>query len=393
MIIVFISILLLLEFLIRIITFFLKKDFQWIINRANLLNVPNTNSLNKFFDNSFQEHLGWKRKKNHYGLDYTNEGNSSYRISSNGSRCDRKVNKKKQIYVFGDSFAFGRMVDNYETWASYLGSISKYNFINFGVGNYGLDQSFLLFKDTLKKNDIKQVVFLVVPETIARIHSYWKNLYEFGNFFAFKPKFKLDQFNNLSLIKNLIKDKKNFNNLESKFNLIIKEDIFYNLNYKKKMFNNFYLLTFISNFNYYSKIFYFLFLKNLTNDISFKKKAFNIVLQNNFDIYQMLYTKKEYNFLLKKLIYLINQYTRKNNIKSSIFIVPQKIDLINYQKLKHKFFFKNINLKNVFDLTDEIYNYNLKNPNSLFRDGSLGAHLSPSGNKILGRIIKRYLKI
>ena len=61
------------------------------------------------------------------------------------------------------------------------------NVHNYGVGNYGLDQSFLKYLKLKKKVKGKIVIFNFVPETIARINSYWKHYREFGNVMAFKP--------------------------------------------------------------------------------------------------------------------------------------------------------------------------------------------------------------
>ena len=68
----------------------------------------------------------------------------------------------------------------------------KTNIKNYGVGNYGLDQSYLRY--TKNKNDkAKVVIFAVGPETIRRNLSLWKHYYEFGNIFYFKPAYLLDK--------------------------------------------------------------------------------------------------------------------------------------------------------------------------------------------------------
>ena len=70
---------------------------------------------------------------------------------------------------------------------------------NYGVGNYGLDQSFLKYIRYEKKFSNKIVIFNVVPETIAN-HSIWKHYREFGNIYAFKPIFDFDH-HDIKLIK------------------------------------------------------------------------------------------------------------------------------------------------------------------------------------------------
>ena len=81
-------------------------------------------------------------------------------------------------------------MNNDETWECFLEKFINEGVKNYGVGNYGLDQSFLKY---LKKKILKKeiIIFNVVPETIARIRSYWKHYREFGNTLAFKPVVKI----------------------------------------------------------------------------------------------------------------------------------------------------------------------------------------------------------
>ena len=58
---------------------------------------------------------------------------------------------KKKIYdfaTFGDSFVFCRYVKNDETWQEQLSKLNISNGLNFGVGNYGLDQTYLKYTNT-----------------------------------------------------------------------------------------------------------------------------------------------------------------------------------------------------------------------------------------------------
>ena len=64
-------------------------------------------------------------------------------------------------------------------------------------------------------NNDKIIIFNVVPETIARINSYWKHYREFGNIHGFKPILKIKK-DKLTILK--VKIKKNAKNIEkSKF--------------------------------------------------------------------------------------------------------------------------------------------------------------------------------
>ena len=103
----------------------------------------NKSRFEKFLKNSFDKYLGWDRKATTRGFEISNR-KTTFKINQIGSR-GKKVYKKDKISVFGDSFAFCRYVNDDETWQSNLSKKYKNNILNFGVGNYGLDQAFLKY--------------------------------------------------------------------------------------------------------------------------------------------------------------------------------------------------------------------------------------------------------
>ena len=147
----------------------------------------------------------------------TQSGLKKFSINKNGERSTPGFNKKNgKISVYGDSFAFCRLVGNKETWPYHLSKLLNEKVSNFGVGNYGIDQSLLKLKQKNYPNTCEIVMIAVVPETIVRIKSQWKHFFEYGNILAFKPRFKLfkkfkaitlqfrmkDFYNSTDLIKN-----------------------------------------------------------------------------------------------------------------------------------------------------------------------------------------------
>ena len=163
----------------------LLKDFQWIITSDD--EYPNLDSkgLKRFLLKSYDAKLGWVRKKNSKGMEKGEKGLVSFKIDKYGSR----LNSNNLIYTptiacFGDSYAFCRQVDNDETWEYYISDFLKTGVFNFGVGNYGLDQALIRYKNTNLPSSIDTVIMAVVPETICRIQSYWKHYLEFGNTFC-----------------------------------------------------------------------------------------------------------------------------------------------------------------------------------------------------------------
>ena len=203
-----------------------------------------------------------------------------------GNRGVSRFSSNK-ISVFGDSFAFCRYVNDDETWENFLEKKIKSNVYNYGVGNYGIDQSFLKYIRYNKKLKNKIVIFNVVPETIARISSYWKHYREFGNIMAFKPVYLLKN-HKLILKKNLLKkglpqEKKIYKIL----NEVKKYDFFYKKKFLKNIFKFPYIFSFLMNF----------------------KK--NILLFNNLILYK--FTKK--NFFTIKPYQKYFRKTLNNRIK------------------------------------------------------------------------------
>ena len=71
--------------------------------------------------------------------------------------------------------------------------MTQTNVLNFGVGNYGMDQAYLRLKREYDKNRTEIVILAVVPETIVRVLNVYKHYYEYGNTFGFKPRFILSK--------------------------------------------------------------------------------------------------------------------------------------------------------------------------------------------------------
>ena len=109
-----ILILILLEVVVTLLFFWLKKDFQWLISKNDEDPIFNKSKFDKFLKNSFDKYLGWDRKANSRGFELSNR-KTTFKINHIGSR-GKKVYKKDRISVFGDSFAFCRYVNDHETW-------------------------------------------------------------------------------------------------------------------------------------------------------------------------------------------------------------------------------------------------------------------------------------
>lgn len=378
---------LILEFFLILIVKILKKDFQWLINSDDELPKFSYKKLGKFYKNSYDSLLGWDRKKNSFGFEL-GEKKTFFKISKNGYRGIAKY-KKTAVTVFGDSFAFCRYVNDKETWQSHLEKKLKKNVHNYGVGNYGLDQSYLKFLKYKKKIKSKIIIFNVVPETIARINSYWKHYREFGNIMGFKPIYNFEN-DRLFFVPNLLK--KNLTEEEIYKNIfkIKKIDQFYKTKFLKKKLSFPYSFKIFSNFNYFSNILINLIFKKITNKKKFYEKAVSVVLKQNIKDSHEMYNNPKYTKKLKSMIFFINENLKKNNFQMVLVISPQLLDFTEGNYTNVSKFYSEIGKKvPCLNLHKEFKN--IKFQRYYFKD-IYGGHLNEKGNKFISKILFDFLK-
>ena len=365
----------------------LKKKFKWLINNEDEYPIFSKQKLKKFYNNSYDKELGWDRKKNSNGSEF-NDKKTFFKISQSGRRGIAKFNKDI-ISVFGDSFAFCRYVNDDETWESSLEKKLKANIHNFGVGNYGLDQSFLKFLKYKNKLTTNIIVFNVVPETIARINSYWKHYREFGNILGFKPVFEFEN-NKLRLRKNILKnnfDQKQIHKIISK---IKKIDIFYEKKFLKNKFHFPYTFNLLRNIFFYSKIIIYLTLQKITKKQAFYNNALRIILRKNIEESHLMYKDKKYSEKLEFMILYIYEKLKKNNFKMILLISPQLLDFTegNYSHVLK--FYKEIAKKiPCIDMYEKIKNRKFEK--YYFKD-IYGGHFNKKGNKFVSEILFNFYK-
>jgi hypothetical protein len=365
-----------------------RKDFKWLVEKKDEKPKFNKIKLKKFFKNSYHKNYGWDRKPLSSGFEYSNK-KTKFKISKDGYRGDLK-SKKNLISVFGDSFAFCRYVNDNMTWESILEKKLSQSVLNYGVGNFGLDQSFLKYHEFKNKISSKVIIFNFVPETIARINSYWKHYREFGNIHAFKPLLEIRN-NNLKIIKNLIEKDYTESQIYEKLGEIKSKDIFFQLKFNKLSFKYPYSFTLMKNFDFYSKILINLFLFKIKKNKKYLNNSIKVVLNENVLESHNMYLEKKFYKKLENLILFMNNNLKKDKRKMIIIITPQLLDLKsgnceNYQK-----FFKKLTKKiKCLDLTENIKNYG--NYDNLYFKDIYGGHLNELGNRYISGVIYKYLK-
>ena len=382
------------EIFLYVIIKILNRNFKWILIKKNENFIFNNTKFTNFINTSYDKELGWDKKPNSTGFDLavSSKKKIKYKIDKNGSRdLFFKFNTSK-ISSFGDSYVFCRNVNDRSTWQTFLSKKIKSNVLNYGVGNYGLDQIYLKFK---KKSHKKNKIILIgfVPETICRIQSYWKNFLEFGNYYGFKPVFFFKK--KFLLKKNPIKENTLFKNLPNIASYCSKFDRFYNEKFIRHIFKFPYSITFLKFPIYYSKIIFFLIVSKILKFFKYKYHenfydlALSCVIKNNIKNSHSLYKDYKSLKILKHLLRKIKYFSKKNKQKLVFIIFPQLDDLklnsrINYQKFL-------ISLKknyNIIDLTESFLNINYE---KIYTNDKYGGHLSKKGNMIASNLIYKYL--
>jgi len=90
-----------------------------------------------------------------------------YGIRSNGmSSAD--IPDAPRILAIGDSYTFGDMVEDHETWPAVLEQRSRTRVINGGVFGFGVDQAFLRAKRLMDIYQPNTLIFSLIPDDIYR---------------------------------------------------------------------------------------------------------------------------------------------------------------------------------------------------------------------------------
>ena len=374
-----------------IILFFIKKskNIKWIITKKNLIGLFNEKKFLNFKKKNFNYKLGWNKKSGIKNFEYLNNKKIFYSIDKKGYRSSKFDKKNNKIISFGDSYTFCRQVDNHDTWQEFISKKKNIFVSNFGVGNYGLDQSYLKYSNQSNRYKNKKIIFGIVPETICRIQSSWKHYLEFGNLHGFKPYCKLE--NNKIIIKsNPLKHKTNFFEIDKVIEKTKSFDRFYKDKYLKYLFKFPYVISFLKNISFNSKVFYKIFTsKILKDEHKLNEKIFQIVMKSNIRISHNLYKEEYSKKLLSKLLTKINKKVSKKN-KCFFIIFPQLFDLKLSSRKNYQKFYHNLDKKiNVLDLTTHFIN--IKNYEKLYINDKYGGHLNKQGNEFAAKIINKYL--
>lgn len=389
-----------LEIILFFLLRFLRKDFQWLILKSidEKPLIPKE-KIENFLVNGYDKELGWVRKSNTSSSEKVisqgqseikNEQSTSFSINSEG--CRRNVDHENlpvKIACYGDSFAFSRHVNDNETWEWYLSELTKTNVLNYGVGNYGFDQSIIRFQREHEKHNAQITIIAVVPETICRIQSVWKHYTEYGNLLGFKPRF-LRSKNGLRFFPNVIDEPQKIYCYSDYLAEIRENDYFYKNKFKIDLLSFPYLLTLCKNIKRNVPLITALVLKKLSfcNDLPWE-----IILKENFRHCCNQYKNKEAIKLFLDLIFHYKKCAEENNTIPVFILFPYLNDL-QYAKNNGSYYSKFCEMakdKILFlDLTDKFIKED--NWESLYNNDFYGGHLSALGNEKAANYIYNFLK-
>ena len=310
----------------------LRKGYQWLITAKDECPVFDATVLNKFIRHGYDPILGWVRKPDTSGKENGRYGETTYTINSRGSRTNPGYEDlPAYISCYGDSFTFCRQVNDNETWEYYLAKLIKRNVLNFGVGNYGMDQAVIRLKREFPGNYTKLVILGVVPETISRVLNIWKHYHEYGNIYGFKPRYYLNN-GKLHYIKQLIDNKDKFFHLENYLGFLRKNDYFYNTKFSKDILRFPYLFSLVKSYRRNIPLITRLLFKQIFDAIgiypAYKEHLHNIsVLRRNIRMCAELYQKQEIVSLMIAILNEFVSFCNRYNALPIFLFLPQFFDI------------------------------------------------------------------
>jgi uncharacterized protein YutD len=386
------------ELLMHVFYSCLRSRFQWLITGKDKFPEISEDLLDKFFQDGFDSELGWSRKPNTSKYEKGKYGVTQYSINQYGQRANpHHEHLQVNIATFGDSFTFGRQVNDNETFQWHLSEKLQSNVLNYGVGNYGLDQALLRAKREVPTQPCQIVILGAVPSTIVRILSVWKHYNEYGNTLAFKPRFIVED-RKLRLIPNLINSREKFTFYRSYLHVINKFDYFYQTKFLKEILQFPYLYSFFTNFKRHISLLNLIIRewKTSKSENPFPRSLAKI-MEINLTLRKRLFQDKSVIELMDYLLDDFISYAKQHNFTPILLWMPQKDDILAVHA--GEYFYENLigqlaKKCHVIDLTAVLLNCTENNTlDTFYSDDSVyGGHLSKEGNALIAKVIYDYMQ-
>jgi len=373
-----------------------RPFFQWLITRDDECPEFKEDLVDKFIEQSFDPELGWMRKPQTTGIEKTEEGEKSFSVNSNGHRSNPDwENGPVVCAVYGDSFSFCRLVNDDETWPYYLSGLLSGYASNAGVGNYGLDQALLRYKrEEQLVGSADYVIVGVVPESICRVHSYWRHYFEYGNILAFKPRFVADGAGGFVLKPSAVQSRSDFTTVRSRQAELQAVDSFYQSKFKRDQLRFPFTASLLRQPRRLLSILWLLTRSRLTGKSQQGfEAAFRVVMSHNAEETARLFSDARACDLFEWLMSQVVEEAEKRGQKPLIVILPQPVDLERRKEGNtdyDQFIDRVSQTLPVMDLTADFLGDD--DPPSLYIKGGLGPHPSPRGNRRIAEWVFNRLK-
>lgn len=395
-----------LEVISALLVAWLRRDFQWLITRADLVPRIDKNSLERFLAHGFSPELGWERKP---GTNKTEEiktigewrlhtDSSTYTIGAVGERHNPGHEKLPvMISTYGDSFAFSRHVNDSQTWQWYLSELTGTNVVNYGVGNYGLDQACLRLESKFPDHPSRIVVMMVVPETISRIVNIWKHYSEYGNVLGFKGRF-FGSFPDLRWMPNPVQRPEDFLRLDALAPDIQESDDCFRKKFRRDLLDFPYSVAWLRNPGRHIPLVAALFWRKVCSLLErgdaegVKNRPWQLILERNFSFVRSLYQDEDTVTLMVSLVRRFNAFVKSFNAIPVFVLAPYLHDIYHLKKkgCYYRDFWNVISRElSCLDLAEGFSAD--PDPQRFFVSSFNAAHFSADGNREAARAIFEHL--
>lgn len=370
-----------------------RRNFPWLIVPRDATPDIAPDVIEKYARLSFDADLGWARKPGTSGLDASPDGDVAFSIADDGARINPGFEgETSSVAVFGDSYAFCRLVGDEETWPHALSVLAGTNARNFGVGNYGLDQALLRYERQAADHEGCTVIMAVVPETIARVHSCWKHFYEYGNTLAFKPMFQLDG-DDLKLVPCPVQEAHEIAEPSRWSEAVRRHDRFYREKFLADLIRFPASLSILRRWQRHGRILSELLCGAIIGEPdAARRRAFSIVLDENHLHQRRLFADADAVELLRRLAVRFEEIARRHGATPRLVILPQPRDLADRASgddVSREVFHKLGQVMPVLDLGDVLLQQH--DAMEVYKEGALGPHTSPAANRLIAETVHQWL--
>ncbi|MBF0215763.1 MAG: hypothetical protein HQL30_02085 [Candidatus Omnitrophica bacterium] len=397
--IVILAVLFLFELAVAFTVGRLRRDFQWLITPRDERPVLDPEGLKKFLEHGYDPELGWIRKPNTSHPEKGKHGSTSYHMDDRGARRHPGLGSLPlKIACFGDSFTFCRQTNDDETWPWFLASFSGAGVVNFGVGNYGLDQAYIRMERELGRIDPEIVIMGVVPSTIVRILCVWKHYNEFGNTFGFKPRFDLRD-GLLVRIDNIIDDASKLGRYEEFLDGIRSNDFFYRTKFRDEMLRFPYLYSVLRKPGRNIPIITALLMSKLYRAFGVTNSRIDEypmmkIMEINRDLRVRLFGERYSRGIFSALVSKFSRTAEEKGIQPVFLFMPQKDDVLFIRERGNYY------EKVIGDISNKVLTVDMTeillgrgDLDELYSDDNVyGGHYSKLGNELVARTVLNALR-